>query len=58
MLCCVVVDGKIQHRSIELGLRAGDDVEIKSGLDGSENVVLVRAGSLQIGQQVEIIVKK
>ena len=56
--CCVVVDGKIQHRPIELGLRAGDDVEIKSGLDGSENVVLVRAGSLQAGQSVEIIVKK
>ena len=28
------------------------------GLDGSENVVLVRAGSLQAGQSVEIIVKK
>ncbi len=56
--CCVVVDGKIQQRPIELGLRAGDDVEIKSGLDGSENVVLVRASSLQAGQAVEIIVKK
>ncbi len=56
--CCVVVDGKIQQRPIELGLRAGDDVEIKSGLDGSENVVLVRASSLQVGQAVEIIVKK
>jgi HlyD family secretion protein len=56
--CCVVVDGKIQHRSIALGLRAGDDVEIKSGLDGSETVVLLRAGSLQDGQSVEIIVKK
>jgi RND family efflux transporter MFP subunit len=56
--CCVVIDGKIQHRPIELGLRAGDDVEIKSGLEGSENVVLVRAGSLQAGQSVEIIVKK
>ena len=56
--CCVVIDGKIQHRPIELGLRAGDDVEIRSGLDGSETVVLLRAGSMQIGQSVEIIVKK
>lgn len=56
--CCVVIDGKIQHRPIELGLRAGDDVEIKSGLDGSENIVLDRAGSLQAGQSVEIIRKK
>ncbi len=56
--CCVVIDGKIQHRSIELGLRAGDDVEIKSGLDGGEIVVLLRAGSLQVGQSVEIVLKK
>lgn len=56
--CCVIVDGKIQHRPIELGLRAGDDVEITSGLDGSETVVLLRAGSLQVDQSVEIIVKK
>ncbi|XZE20721.1 efflux RND transporter periplasmic adaptor subunit [Pirellulaceae bacterium SH449] len=56
--CCVVVDGKIEHRPIELGLRAGDDVEIKSGLEGSERIVLVRAGSLQAGQSVEIIIKK
>lgn len=56
--CCVVVDGKIQHWPVELGLRAGDDLEIKSGLEGSEKVVLVRAGSLQVGQSVEIIAKK
>lgn len=56
--CCVVVDGKIQHRPIELGLRVGDEVEIKSGLDGQETVVLARANSLQAGQGVEVIVKK
>ncbi len=56
--CCVIVDGKIQHRPIELGLRAGDDVEIKSGLEGTETVVLVRAASLQVDQSVEVIVKK
>ena len=55
--CCVVVDGKIQHRPIELGLRVGGEVEIKAGLDGSETVVLVGAGSLQPGQAVEVIVK-
>jgi len=57
-LCCIVVDGKIEHRLIELGLRTGDDVEIKSGLDGSELVVLVRAATLQAGQAVEMIGKK
>ncbi len=56
--CCTVVDGKIQYRPIELGLRVGDEVEIKSGLEGSETVVLMRAGSLQVGQPVDVIVKK
>jgi len=55
--CCVVIDGKVQHRPIELGLRVGDDVEIQSGLDGTETVVLLRASSLQAGQSVEIIKK-
>lgn len=58
MKCCIIIDGKIQHRPIELGLRTGDEIEIKTGLDGSETVVLVRAGSLQPGQSVEIIAKK
>lgn len=56
--CRIVVDGKIQHRPIELGLRVGDDVQVESGLDGTESVVLVRAGSLQSGQAVEVIQKK
>jgi HlyD family secretion protein len=56
--CCTIVDGKIQHRNIELGLRVGDEVEIKAGLEGNEAVVLARAGSLQAGQPVDVIVKK
>jgi RND family efflux transporter MFP subunit len=55
--CCVVIDNKITHRPIELGLRVGDEVEVTSGLDGSEMVVLLRANSLQVGQSVEIIKK-
>jgi RND family efflux transporter MFP subunit len=57
-VCCRVVDGKIEHRSIELGLRVGEDVQIVSGLDGSETVVLTRASGLQPGQAVEVIAKK
>ncbi len=56
--CCVVVDGKIQHRPIELGMRVGDEVEIESGLDVNETVVLLRAGSLQNGQAIEVIPQK
>lgn len=57
VFCCVVVDGQIEHRPIKLGLRVKDDVEIISGLKGTEAVVLTRAASLQSGQSVEIIDK-
>ena len=56
-VCCLVVNGKIEHRPIELGLRVGDDVQILSGLEGNETVVLVRADALQPGQTVEVIGK-
>ncbi len=52
------MDGKIEHRKIDLGLRVGDEVEVRSGLDGSEVVALTRASSLQPGQAVEVISKK
>jgi RND family efflux transporter MFP subunit len=55
--CCIVIDNKITHRAIQLGLRVGDEVEVTSGLDGSETVVLLRANSLQVGQAVAIIKK-
>lgn len=56
--CCVVVDGEIEYRPIELGLRSGPDIEITSGLDESENVVLKSAASLMAGQRVEVIEQK
>jgi hypothetical protein len=39
-------------------LRVGDEVEVESGLAGTESVVLVRAFSLQAGQPVEVIQSK
>jgi HlyD family secretion protein len=53
--CCCVESGKINRREIELGLRSGPDVEIRSGLGADEIVVLARADSLKQGQAVEII---
>jgi RND family efflux transporter MFP subunit len=52
-LCCAVRDGKIVRLPLQLGIRAGDDVEVLSGLDPSEVVVLARADALQEGQAVE-----
>lgn len=57
-ICCTVVGGKIEQRPIALGLRVGDEVEITNGIADSDTIVLMRAGSLQPGQAVEVIEKK
>lgn len=56
--CCTVTDGKIRHTPITLGLRVGDEVQVLSGLNGNESVVLARAGGLTMNQPVEVLVKK
>ncbi len=56
--CCTVSDGKIRHTPITLGLRVGDEVQVLSGLNGNESVVLARAGGLTMNQPVEVLVKK
>lgn len=56
--CYVVVDGQTQLRELELGLKVADAVEIRSGLDGSETVVLTRANAVQPGQPVEVFPPK
>jgi RND family efflux transporter MFP subunit len=53
-LLCVVENGKISRRSVKLGLRAGDEFEVREGLQGTEQVVLARAGGLKAGQAVEV----
>lgn len=53
--CCCVNSGKITRKSIKLGLRVGDEVEVISGLDDSDTVVQARADSLKQGQAVEVI---
>jgi len=53
--CYQLIDGKVVATPLVLGLRAGEVVEIISGLTGSETIVLARANSLQPGQAVEVI---
>jgi len=55
VFCYVVVGGKIERRPLQLGLRSGDDVEIISGLNPTDKVVLARAAGLQVGQEVSVI---
>ena len=57
-ICCGVVDGKIEHRPIRLGLRVGDEVEVSEGITENDRIVLARANSLQPGQTVDVIEKQ
>jgi HlyD family secretion protein len=53
--CCAIDSGKIDRKKIELGIRSGPEVEVRSGLDADTLVVLARADSLVQGQTVEVI---
>jgi RND family efflux transporter MFP subunit len=53
--CCVVDGGVIERRPVQLGLRAYDEIEVRSGLSDGDVVVLARAAGLQPGQRVEVI---
>lgn len=51
--CFVVDEGKATRKPIELGLRAGDAVQVRSGLSGDELVIAKPASTLE-GQPVEV----
>ena len=54
-LCCVVANGTITRRPVQLGLRVGDEIEVVSGATETDSVVLARAGNLKEGQAVEVL---
>jgi len=47
-------DDVLAKTQIETGIRAGDDVEIVSGLSGDERVIGVNAAAFREGQKVEV----
>ncbi|MBC7229824.1 MAG: efflux RND transporter periplasmic adaptor subunit [Actinobacteria bacterium] len=49
----VVVDGKAARREIEVGVRSEEWVEVLSGLDPGERVVVEGVGKVKEGQRVE-----
>jgi RND family efflux transporter MFP subunit len=53
--CSIVEAGKVVRKEVVLGLQAGNDIEIISGLTGEEDVVRENAGSLKQGQKVEVV---
>jgi HlyD family secretion protein len=53
-LCCAVRDGKVERRPIDLGLRSGSLVEVRSGLDESTPIVTRQPERFQDGQAVRV----
>ncbi len=53
--CCTIDSGKIDRKKIELGIRSGPEVEVRSGIDADTLVVIARADSLVQGQPVQVI---
>jgi len=56
--CFIVNGGKLTKRPVQIGLRSGNEVEISTGLEGTESVVMVNVGSLRDGQLVDVIATK
>lgn len=57
--CCTIgADDKIVRTRIDTGIRAGDEIEIVSGLTGDEAIIGVNAPAFREGQQVEIVIPK
>ena len=52
--CLTVADGRIVRTPIEVGLRAGGNVEVTSGLTGEEQIVPKSQSGLHEGQPAEI----
>jgi multidrug efflux pump subunit AcrA (membrane-fusion protein) len=50
----VVVEGRASARNVELGPERGDRIEIRSGLDGGETVVLDPPAGLEEGARVRV----
>lgn len=52
--CWCVDSARIDRRQIQLGLRSGAEIEVISGLDGNEVVVVKQPEALRQGQMVQV----
>jgi multidrug efflux pump subunit AcrA (membrane-fusion protein) len=51
----VTTDGSILRRPVQTGIRSAADVEILSGLDGTEDILTANAAAFADGQKVELV---
>ena len=47
-------EGEVVRTPIEVGIRAGDEIEIVSGLSGDEQIIGVNAAAFREGQMVQV----
>lgn len=52
---CITPEQRIERRAIALGIQAGNEVEVRSGLDGTEQIIASNAGAFREGQVVEVV---
>jgi RND family efflux transporter MFP subunit len=54
--CCYTIadDGEIKKTPVDPGIRAGDDIEIVSGLSGNEQLIGVNVSAFREGQKVRV----
>jgi multidrug efflux pump subunit AcrA (membrane-fusion protein) len=55
-VCCVVRDGVVERRAVEVGMRSGGSVEVLSGLDEDAPIVIKQPELLHDGQAVRTVV--
>lgn len=51
----VIINGKVERRSVLTGYASGDRVEIVEGLEGDEEIVVVGQAGLRDGSRVEVV---
>ncbi len=50
----VIADGVAQERRVQIGMRAGEGIQILSGLEGTETIALSPPGSVTTGARIRI----
>lgn len=55
---CIGADDRVERRAITLGIQAGGEFEVLSGLDGTERLIGSNPSAFREGQSVEVVPAK
>jgi RND family efflux transporter MFP subunit len=54
-MCVAIEDGKVIRKPLTLGLKSGSEIEVRSGLDGTEQIARTNAANLTEGLSVNSV---